>query len=336
MWLPIGQTNPSILETIDPEQDVRLRLIVAVLILLFCIALVLIVAVVIKNRSQLNKADLSKPPSKTPFQFPPPSPPTTSEKSIPEKVSSEASASSQARQTKPHALQFPSTSIIERREVASLNPAASDKGQKPMMSSSGPSSAFLKNSFDLKAYKEELAGMDPEKKRQEILKRLEEINRDKRAAGHDAKQLPKITPGPPSRVAAHTPPISPSQQAIPNSEEGPLPTRPEKALAKAIPHPSLSKQSVSTEESASSQAERVGEMAQSPRNLPEISVSEKTGTPAGLQTDYEKQTETKQDDFSYLSSIERRLNRSSFRKSFKEWMEEAERKEQPPAASDTF
>lgn len=333
MWVSPGQTNPAtVVEAIDPAQDVRLRLIVAVLILLFCIAVVLIVAVVLKNRHHTAKAAPSIPPSKIPSVPPAPSQVISSEKQASEKAPTKAPEPLGASRTKPSEPQFPPAISNEHKASPSTLPAPySVKKNELNTHTFGQSSKTFKKPFDLKAYKEELAGMDPEKKRQEILKRLEEIKGDKNAAGRSQIQLPKIMPaarpGVPDPQALNTSP----PRTAPAKQERPFIAPPEDTEEKVIVQKPSSIQTPSYDESASSLPEESGVTATGPQNLPETSFTAQTGIPAGVQVVPEKPTEAGEEDFSYLSSIQRRRNRSSPRKSFGEWMEEVEPKDHPSA-----
>lgn len=349
MWKAwLAQTDGSVVvETMDASQDARLRLIVASLILLFGIAITLVIVALSRGRkknvsgarepAEGSQSSQQKPvaaPNTGPKAIPAaassrpvtaPQPRLAGNSEAPESLASDESASAAqvpappakaaARATNPMTATTRSPVTSEK-----VNPA---KAHAPLPSSPAPATPPKSplSTFDPQEYKKTLARIDPEKKRQEILQRLAEIQKDtKNAEARAAVRLPSVTAAPRPVNTLQSEPASSAASQYPENRppvtHTPSPLRELQIEEKERPlgteiAPEISKPD--TREATPKRVVTETEATEEPKTLPELPETiNKQQSPT--------QSNSKSEDFSLLSSIQRRLAHPPPRMTFRDWL----------------
>lgn len=357
MWMAwLAQSDgTAVVEALDTSQDARLRLILAALILLFGIALTLIILALSRSRKsfvfsqsrtkkvqsvhekpvfQKSDSDNQKDtpsalpsPTKILTQSPSPSSPAKSvhpkQHLSPPRTHGQTSTNQAQGSSRMGAKNENTPKVPDSHQTI---PSAS-KPDKAEAGTVVPTPDRLKYNrpFDPEEHKKELARIDPEKKRQEILQRLAEIQKDKKNSEARASvKLPSVTAAPrpvSSRQPMQTPAPS-SQNPIPKPagqgsqppfrQEFP-PTDSSLPPKTQLPAPTVNLETAAqTAEAASpfSSAETQEKLDQ-PQTPPRL--------------DYPQMPTSETEDFSTLSSIQKKLTNPPPRLAFREWLKKIER-----------
>lgn len=353
MWKAwLAQTDGSVVvEAMDASQDARLRLIVASLILLFGIAFTLVIVALSRGRkknvsgarepavgSQSSQQKPAAAPntgskaipaaaSSRPVTAPQPRPAANSE--APESLASDESASAAqvppppakaaARATNPMTATTRPPLTSEK-----VNPA---NAHAPLPSSPAPATPPKSplSTFDPQEYKKTLARMDPEKKRQEILQRLAEIQKDtKNAEARAAVRLPSVTAAQssskpvrlPADTPVNTPPFSTTDSASAQSF-----AKPEAPLSKKESLWPVAAAKISEEDTFIAPKESEANPLAAVSSSSEMA----THAPPATHAEHSREKHSKgEEDFSRLSSIQNKFARQSQRKALSEWLREIE------------
>ncbi|MCS6979070.1 MAG: hypothetical protein NZM15_03080 [Flavobacteriales bacterium] len=363
MWLCwLGEAGePLVMETLDESQDVRLRLIVAALILLFCIAVTLVILLVVRGKkpaAPLQKAGAGRPQASPSEKLPSmPPPPGLEERPGSLAVKPAAAAPFQGAATPPGPSSPPrspetspqaATTPMPRPGAPVSGSAAPPRRTSPPAAPKAPEKTArpTARTFDPEAYKKELAAMDPEKKRQEILKRLEEIKKENRAEQRAAIRLPSVTAAPrplprnvgPTQSLPKLPTIHLPQERAPvaapenftqsetgiqadPSEKTPIPSPTAQAGA-TPPVPEYMTASDPPASPASRPVQNPGSPAEDFDSVQEPSrPAARDRMPQAPSSD----TTSAVEDFSRLSSVQGRFVKPPPRMGFRDWLNKLER-----------
>lgn len=355
MWKAwLAQTDNSVVvEAMDASQDARLRLILAALILLFGIAVTLIMLALSRSRTSKVAQQVQNTkavPQKSQLTAPPEPPSKTEEKthqaSAPRVTARESKSASAvpAKSTEKSSLSVPkpersatvsssnTSATLSTKEPRPIAPPSGQPGRPESVPARPASSSALplaeprtSRSFNPEEYKKELAQMNPEKKRQEILQRLAEIQSDKKnAESRAAVRLPSVTAAP---RPLPSPKPEPAPMAVSKSSE----TQPPQQTS-----PPASFQPVQTPEVARPSEIRPITPEPPARDVPPIntealvadskkpvSLPEESGSFQASEKRLQNLRET--EDFSTLSSIQRKLTNPPPRLAFRDWLRKIER-----------
>jgi hypothetical protein len=356
-WLAQSD-NSVVVEALDASQDARLRLILAALILLFGIAITLIILALSRNRKSFvasrptspkdlsvvektsspilatdnqKKASTSSAHSRETLK----QGPGTSSQAEPKPLEQKILSSQKSGQEKPKQVQASARAGMQNEKISRISASSQTArpGSKPTKTEESAFSTPSSESkdirpFDPEEYKKELARMDPEKKRQEILQRLAEIQKDKKNAEARANiRLPSVTAAPrsmPTMRPEPTIPVSSQAKTQPASHDS---------------QPSLHEKSPNTDNTSTPEinpqapAINIAESAQTAEV--EIPIhregkkvqTDKLHTPQGPENPQKSATEPGTEDFSVLSSIQKKLTNPPPRMAFRDWLRKIERED---------